>query len=308
MFSWRLWQQLAEPDRHNPIFRRASQTYKPSRSPKRRYSVPRPLLLIAVIALIAAVVHEPQLLLLLFEIPIVMITLVVASPALLPLFTLCMGALLAVEVIQGIYREKHQHTYELICSSTPGSLHANWSFAKGILHRGGWFTALRWGSAQSLRLGRIVLGGALLLVVWLLLSDHTRFGFEQVRVLILIALILALYYTHLTQTLVLSLLIGLFSSSFDLNRRDAVFIGVCLYLFAQALSIGLALLFYITCSRLLFEPHALIKLLVESATVALVILSREALIVLLWQPLRHRLNSSWGDSEMRDMAAVLGVT
>ena len=222
--------------RHNPIFRRASQTYKPSRSPKRGYSVPRPLLLIAVIALIAAVAHEPQLLLLLFEVPIVMITLVVASPALLPLFTLCMGALLALEVIQGIYREKHQHTYELICSSTPGSLHANWSFAKGILHRGGWFSALRWGSAQSLRLGRIVLGGALLLIVWLLLSDHTRFGFEQVRVLLLIALLLALYYTHLTQTLVLSLLIGLFSSSFDLNGRDAVFIGVCLYLFAQTLS------------------------------------------------------------------------
>ena len=292
MLSARLWRQIAQPDTRNPIFRRASQGYKPASAPERRYSFPRPLLLIAGIALILGVALQPQLLLLLFGIPIVMIMLVVASPALLPLFTLAAGIILAVASIQGIHREKRQHTYELICSSTPGSLVANWSFAKGLAHRGGWFAALRWSSAQSLRLGGVVLGGALLLILWLLLSDPSRVGLEQLRLALLIALVLILYYTHLTQTIVLGLTIGLFLSSFDLEERDAAFIGVCLYVLAQALPIGLAVLFYATCGRLFYEPHTLVSMGVESVTIGIVVLSREGLIVALWQPLRRRLNSS----------------
>ncbi len=292
MLSSRLWRQIAQPDTRNPIFRRASQSYKPASAPKRRYSFPRPLLLIAGIALIVAVALQPQLLALFFGIPMVMIMLVVASPALLPLFALVAGMFLAVEIIGGITREKRQHTYELICSSTPGSLYANWSFARGITHRGGWFAALRWGGAWSLRLGGVVLGGALLLILWLLLSDQAQVGLEQLRVPLLIALLLVLYYSHLTQTVVLSTLIGLFLSSFDLDKRDAAFISVCLYILAQALSIGLALLFYVTCSRLFYEPQTLVSMGVESVTVGIVILSREALIVALWRGLRARLDSS----------------
>ncbi|MCY4018934.1 MAG: hypothetical protein OXG39_05970 [Chloroflexi bacterium] len=304
MLSAGLWRQIAQPDARNPIFRRASQTYKPASAPKRRYSAPRPLLLIVAIALIIALALQPQLLILLFLIPIVMIMLAVASPALVPLFTLIAGMCLAVEIIQGIYREKRQHTYELICSSTLGSLYANWSFAKGVTYRGGWFAALRWGSAQSLRIGGVALGGALLVILWLLLSDQARPGLEQARMLLLIALLLLLYYSHLTQTIILALTIGLFSSSFDLNSRDAAFVGFCSYIFAQALPIGLATLFYVTCSRLLYEPGPLLSMGIESVTVAIVILSREAMVVALWRGLRARLDSSRGELGQGGLAAV----
>ncbi len=294
MLSSRLWRQIAQPDTGNAIFRRASQSYKPASAPPRRDNFPRPLLLIAGIAVIAAILLQPQLLLLLFVIPIVMVMLVVASPALLPLLALVGGLFLTLEVIGGISREKRQHTYELICSSTPGSLQACWSFAKGITHRGGWFSALRWGSAQSLRLGGGVLGGALLLLLWLLLSDQAL-GLAQLRVPLLIGLLMMLYYGQLTQSIILGLTLGLCMSSFDLHRRDAAAIGACLYVMAQALCIGLALLFYVACSRLLFEPQLLVSMGVECAAVAIVILSREALIVALWTWAAARLEWARGE-------------
>ncbi|MDE2951087.1 MAG: hypothetical protein OXT68_09995 [Chloroflexota bacterium] len=303
MLSSRLWRQIAQPDTRNPIFRRASQSYKPASAPERRYHFPRPLLLIAGIALIIAVALQPQLLILLFAIPILMIMLVVASPALLPLFALVAGLFLTVEIIAGITREKRQHTYELICSSTPGSLYANWSFAKGAAHRGGWFAALRWGSAQSLRLGGVVLGGALLLILWLLLSGRAL-ELEQLRLTLLIALLLLLYHRHLTQTVVLGALIGLFSGSFDLGERDAGFIGICLYIFAQGMSIGLAGLFCAACGRLFYEPHTLVSMGVESVAVGIVILCREALIVALWRGLRARLELGRGELGPGSLAAV----
>ncbi len=132
----------------------------------------------------------------------------------------------------------------------------------------------------------------MILACLLLLSDGARLGIEQLRVLSLIALLLILYYAQLTQTMVMSLIIGLFSSSFDLSKYDASFVGICLYIFSQVVPPALALLFYITCGRLLLEQHPLTQMLIESVTVLVFIGSREALIVLLWLPLQRRLNSS----------------
>ena len=216
-----------------------------------------------------------------------------------------------IEVINGIYREKVQHTYELICSSTRGSLDANLSFAVGILHRGAWFGVLRWGTlAVACGLGRYVFVAAvvLLLTVWLLLSDRASLGFEQLHVLSLIALLLILYYAQLTQTMVMSLIIGLFCSSFDLSKYDANFVGICLYIFSQVVPPALALLFYATCGRLLLEQHPLTQMLIESIAVLIFIGSREVLIVLLWLPLQRRLNSSRPEVGRRGLAAVLGTT
>ena len=218
MMSLRLWRMVSVADINDPIFRRASQMNKPVRKASHDLRTLPILLLLAAIAVAALLIHAPALFTLVFALPIVMIALVVASPALLPFFTLAAGAYSVIEVINGIYREKVQHTYELICSSTRGSLDANLSFAVGILHRGAWFGVLRWGTWQSLRLGRYVLFAALLLTVWLLLSDRASLGFEQLHVLSLIALLLILYYAQLTQTMVMSLIIGLFCSSFDLSK------------------------------------------------------------------------------------------
>lgn len=308
MMSSRLWRQVSQPDIQNPIVRRVSQMNKPVNKASRSLRTPRALLLLAAVAAIALLIHAPVLFTLVFALPIVMIALVVASPALLPLFTVVAGAFTVLEVINGIYREKVQHTYELICSSARGSLDANLSFAVGILHRGAWFGALRWGTLQSLRAGRYVFFAAVILAFLLLLSDSARLGIEQLHVLSLIALLLILYYAQLTQTMVMSLIIGLFTSSFDLSKYDASFVGICLYIFSQVVPPALALLFYASCGHLLLEQHPLTEMLIESVTVLIFILSREALIVLLWLPLQHRLNSSRPEVGRRGLAAVLGTT
>ena len=120
----------------------------------------------------------------------------------------------------------------------------------------------------------------------------------------LIALMLILYYAQLTQTMVMSLIIGLFSSSFDLSKYDASFVGICLYIFSQVFPPALALLFYVTCGRLLPEQHPLTQMLIESVTVLIFIGSREALIVLLWMALQRRLNSSRAEVSRQGLAAV----
>ena len=276
MMSLRLWRQVSQPDIQNPIFRRASQIHRPMSGARRGYRTPRVLLILSTIAVTALLVYAPQLFIVFFALPMIVIVLVVASPALLPLFTVVAGAFTVLEVINGIYREKVQHTYELICSSTRGSLDAN-------------LVLCHWHLAPWCLVRRVALGDtAIAAGRSLCLCCRRDFGFaccccptaqalgiEQLRVLSLIALLLILYYAQLTQTMVMSLIIGLISSSFDLSKYDASFVGICLYIFWQVVPPALALLFYVSCGRLLLEQHPLTVMLIESVTVLIFIGSRE---------------------------------
>ena len=296
MLSWRLWQLVSEPDINNPIFKRVSQIHKPVKQ-SRHIRIPRLLVAGGLLALMIILIQAPQLLLLVFEIPILMITLIVLSPALLPFAILLAGAYLVSEVIGGIYREKHQYTYDLICASTQGSFNASWSFAIGILHRGDWFAALKWGTRLTLRLGQGILIALTLLTVWLAASDGYPVGFEQLRLLLMLALGLTLYYTQMTQTLVISLAVGLYASSLDWVKRDATWIGMVLYVLAQGLPFLLALLVYIGFHRVDLEPHPLVAIVIEGISLAVIVFTREVILILLWHPLNRQLNASAGQDD-----------
>ena len=294
MLSWRLWQLISEPDISNPIFKRVSHRHKLVAKPRRSVRIPRLLVYIGLLAMLIILIQAPQFLLLLFEIPILMITLMVMSPILLPFVILLAGGWLVSAVIGGIYREKRQYTYDLICASTKGSLYANWSFAMGILHRGDWFAALKSGARLSLRLGQVILAALTLLTFWLALSNSHLVGFEQLRLLLMPILALTLYYTHMIQSFVISLVIGLYASSFDWVKRDASWIGMVLYALAQGLPFLLALLIYIGFNRVVLEPHPLAAIAVDIISLAVIVFTREAVIVLLWHPLTHQLNARAG--------------
>ncbi len=304
MLSWRLWQLVSEPDINNPIFKRVSQIHKPAKQ-TRHIRIPRLLVAGSLLALMIILIQAPQLLLLVFEIPILMITLIVLSPALLPFAILLAGAYLVSEVIGGIYREKHQYTYDLICASTQGSFNASWSFAIGILHRGDWFAALKWGTRLTLRLGQGILIALTLLTVWLAASDGYPVGFEQLRLLLMLALGLTLYYTQMTQTLVISLVVGLYASSLDWVKRDATWMGMVLYVLAQGLPFLLALLVYIGFNRVDLEPHPLVAIVIEGISLAVIVFTREVILILLWHPLNRQLNASAGrdDDELHNLTA-----
>ena len=178
MTSWRLWRSLVAMDIDDPIFRRVSEIRKLAAPPKAKTRMPRLLIVAAIPALAAALAHKPELLVLILVIPMLLITLMVATPVLLPLIAIAASIRLMVDVIGGIYREKHQHTYELICASTRGALQASWSFAAGVLYRSDWFPPLRWGTLLSCRLGLALLGvlSALTLLAALLTPAGGRHG------------------------------------------------------------------------------------------------------------------------------------
>ena len=244
MLSIRLWRQMAEASNDDPIFRRVSQSAPPAAGPALLWRPPRRLLILALcLALPAALAHSPGLLALAIVAPMLMITLMVATPALLPLYAWAAGWHLCATVISGLYGEKHQHTYALLCATPGGSQGAGWAFALGSLHRCAWFAPLHWGTRLCLRLGMGLLCGLGILAL-LAAASGQAVGLDQARLLLLPALGLALYWSSLTQTLALSLAIGLLASSFDLSRQDATLAGLFGYLTLSLLPLlagGLAL-------------------------------------------------------------------
>ena len=279
MLSWRLWRTIAEADIHDPIFRRVSKVQRPAIDAAPRKRKGPALWLIGGLALTVAVIMAPQLLALVLAVPIIMITLVVAAPLYLPVLIWLAGAVATAEIISGIYREKHQHTYDLICASTRGPLQASWSFASGIVHRGGYFLPLRWGTRASLRMGAAALAGLSLVTLVFALAGAVAFGIEQVRLLLLPLLLLAVYYANLTQTFASSHIIGLLASSFDLAKRDAALAGALAYLVLGALPWMGAGLVYAVFRGLAGEGLALV----------VVVAGRELVVVGLWRVLGRRM-------------------
>lgn len=257
------------------------------------------LIVLAGLALIAALIHSPGLLVLILLVPILALMLMVASPVLLPLYIWVAGIHLTAEVIGGICREKRQFTYDLICASTRGTLDASWAYATGVLYRCDWFAPLRWGTRLTMRAGLALLGGLSVFALLMAVSGGQAFGFEQARLLLLLALLLALYFSNMIQTLALSLLCGLLASSFDLSRYDSTFIGLFAYLMLSLLPLLAGALVLVAMGRVLVEPHPLTLMLVEASAWLLVIGLREAAIALLWSALSRRLE--WG-RESRNLA------
>ncbi len=278
MLSWRLWRAIAEADIHDPIFRRASQFQPPARQPTRGRR-PLALWLLASLLAIPLFVMAPQLLALVLAVPIGMITLMVAAPLILPAVIWLAGAYATGEIVRGIYREKHQHTYDLICASTQGQLKASWSFASGLLHRGAYFTPLRWGARVSLGIGIAGLVGLSVIMLLFALAGAVAFGIEQVRLVLLPLLLLAVYYANLTQSFASSHIIGLLASSFDWSTRDAALAGVLGYLLLGALPWIGAGLVYAVFRGLAGEGLALV----------VVVAGRELVVLGLWRGLGWRM-------------------
>ena len=118
---------------------------------------------------------------------------------------------------------------------------------------------------------------------------------------------LVLYGTQLAQSLLLSMFIGLYASSFDWFKRDALVVGMLLYVFAQAVPIVVAMLAYFSGKRVFVDAHPLLLVGLELGSLLLIALLRELIIMLLRQALRGRLNSSREPAGQRGVAAVHGV-
>lgn len=305
MLSLHLWRTIAEADIHDPIFRRVSQIHKPARQLPPRPSRPRLLWLPVALAFAFVLLLAPQLLVTVLIVPFTLITLVVAAPLLLPVLIWFTGAISTGEIIGGILREKQQRTYDLICASTQGKLNASWSFATGMLHRGSYFLPLRWGTRISLQFGLAALGGMSLFMLLIALADPAGFSIAQIRLLLLPLLLAALTFSNLTQTFVVSHIIGLLASSFDWAKRDAMLIGLLAYAVLHTLPLAVAGLVYLPFRWFVFEPPLLAVLAVEAFALLLIIAARELTIMALWSALKRRMNSRFRHNPLLTRQIIL---
>ncbi len=241
VLSWRVWQALAQPDRDDPLVRRLSQADRPIARQGPTWRAPRMLLALLVCLCLGSLVYAPQLLMFFFTLPVVLLTLLVLSPLLLPAIVPLLGVLLTSEILAGIARERHWHTWPLLCALPGGALQANWSCAIGIAQRGAWLLPLRFMARLMLWLGMALWLLLALLSLWLAITDQQALGEEQARLLLLLALGLVVYYAQLAQTLALAVVCGLWASAFDWQRRDVAFAGLCLYLALGVLPLLLGL-------------------------------------------------------------------
>lgn len=274
VLSWRVWQALAQPDRDDPLVRRLSQADRPIARQGPAWRAPRMLLALLVLLCLGSLVYAPQLLMFFFTLPVVLLTLLVLSPLLLPAIVPLLGVLLTSEILAGIARERHWHTWPLLCALPGGALQANWSCAIGIAQRGAWLLPLRFMARLMLWLGMALLALLALLSLWLAITDQQALGEEQARLLLLLALGLVVYYAQLAQTLALAVVCGLWASAFDWQRRDVAFAGLCLYLALGVLPLLLGL-------WMMSQGWWLLA-------VGLALMLRESAAWLLWWHLRRR--------------------
>lgn len=292
MLSWRLWQTIAEPVTKNPIFNRVRNDDSSHPKSDFRFKIPRYIYFVAIFLGVIALIRIPSGFVMLVQVPVLFIVLTVISPLLLPFAVFFGGGYLVSKVTSNIHREKRQYTYELLCASPLGSLNANWLFAAGLLHRGGWFHTLKLGMFFTYRVGQVVIVilGILTLLTFFSTDDLSRA--ESLRTLINLMLLLGLYYASLFQAIVLSLLIGLYTSSTDLSRRDANFVCLVTHILLQFLPYGIAFVLYISLNSMFLNPNILVSMVVDIIILSSIYLTREIFIVFLWEQLKQKLNSS----------------
>ncbi|MCY4145176.1 MAG: hypothetical protein OXE95_01550 [Chloroflexi bacterium] len=275
MFSWRVWQALAQPDRDDPLVRRLSQLDRPTSRQGSAWLAPSKLLGLLVFFGLGSLFLAPQLLMVFFTLPVVLLALLVLSPLLLPAVAPLLGLLLTGEILAGLARERLWHTWPLLCALPGGALRANWSCAIGLAQRGNWLLPLRFLARLTLWLGMALWLLLALLSLWLAFSNQQAPGGEQARLLLVLGLGLVVYYAQLAQTLAVAVVCGLWPSAFNWQRRDVAFAGLGLYLALAVLPLLLGL--WMTSQGWWL------------AGLGLALMLRECAAWLLWRHLRWRL-------------------
>jgi hypothetical protein len=300
--TWKLWRILSEP----PVFAHAQ--YK-------RVVLARTMnifqelnwrwlwLLVVPVAVYLVLQHGViAILMLVFAVPASGVLVFLLLPVLLPPFTVLMGGYWAAIITRTIVKEHRAHTYDLMCVAPEGTLGANWAIASGCLHRGDVFGGLRFAMVVALIIG----GGLLVLlaivaVFMALRATPTLMLVTAVRTIADLGVVVALFYIHYVQSLVLSVLVGVCAPALFDNRSDASWLAFGLFEVIQFGSYGVFFLLHLLIEPLLrtLTPDAwLAYITVPLLYLLLFTLLREAIILVLWETIRVRLNTAPAEREL----------
>ncbi|MBZ0300559.1 MAG: hypothetical protein K8J31_12495, partial [Anaerolineae bacterium] len=242
-----------------------------------------------------------SLLLVVFIVPAIGVLSFLMLPVMLPPLTALAAGFWAARISSTLVREYHTHTYELLCLAPNGSLGANWVIASGCLHRGDYFSALRFAMYVALLIGGMFLGLLAMVAVFMALrATPSQSLVVALRTVVDLSVILLLFYLHYVQSLVLSALVGVYVPTVFRSRMDATWVALALFV---ALQLALYAIFY--GSHLLLAP--LLATIPPTDWLAFVstpllylilfLLPREVIILWLWGVVTTRLNATSSEQE-----------
>ena len=302
ILTWKLWRVLSEP----PVFAHAQ--YK-------RVVLARGLnafgeinwrwvwLLLVPLLIYLLFRHGLiALVMLVFVVPAAGVLAFLLLPVLLPPFTTLIGGYWAAIITRTIVKEHRAHTYDLLCLAPEGTLGANWAIATGCLHRGDIFVGLRFAMFVAMVIG----GGLLVLLAIVALFMAIRATpllmlVTAVRTIADLAVVLALFYIHYVQSMVLSALVGVCAPALFESRSDAPWLAFGLFEVIQFGSYGVfALLHFLIVPALssLTPDMWLAYILAPLVYLVGFTLLREAIILGLWELVRVRLNAAHAEREV----------
>ncbi len=294
MLSWSLWRTIRKPALEHPVFRRANIE---QRLDLTRFNNPRIMRLLRTLLVVFALVmmiNDPRLLVLAIMWPALAILFILTMPLLLPFIIFAYGLLLVIVISNSISIEKESYTYDLLCVSPGGSLDISWSISSGVLYRGQTFIFLHIAVRIVLTVALIViLFMAVILIVIGMFQGNATQGLPIVsRTIIEILSLSGIFYTGYTQSMVLSIIIGLLTPHYDINRRDVQLAAIISHFTIQLGTYLTAFLLVVPLNTLLHGHNIWLDLLLPPLYFIIFYGIRELTIFWLWRQIIYRLNAA----------------
>ena len=297
MFSWRLWRRVRRYDAAHPVYWRANRTDGSRHRWSINYKPLADLRWVALVLLLVALVVQPRLFGYMLFVPVFLMLLLLTAPAWLPLIIFTYGLIQAMTISRTLARENQRATHDLVVLGSSGPLGTDWAITSAILHRGESFNLLHVVMRIVLATACVLLGLAALIALVPLLRTGDTASAELGSAAQLIVegiLLVILFYTGYTQSVVLSALVGLLLPNYAKSQEIVALGAAGTYSALQIGSYTLALLIALDVLPLLsaiwpvesWQAGIGLSLL----RFAIVIGIREWIIWTLWNRLIQRLN------------------
>lgn len=296
MMTWKLWRALQAPSARHPLFTRiANQNALPI---QRYLGSMWPAGITGLLILFAlGVWYSPQ---------AIMPTLFNPSFALivgLVLFTgTVYGLVWAVSIATMITRLRGEGKYDLLCLSPLSPFGINWTICTGFLHRNQLLTRITTQRTRAAQIALVLPGAFIMPLLISTVTNNTDFTAALLVTTLHICAITSAFQLDHIQSTVVGSLIGIHAPLHTLTALDARLLAGVGFLTLQLISYLLsAYIGFVLLPQLylgLSINGVLMELTMPVLQLAVFYLSREVVILLLWQGLVRQLTASPAELEL----------
>jgi hypothetical protein len=294
MITWKLWSALHHPPVHHPVFLWVTM----ARNRAARWQIPVVALMLLVgYGCYQASFINPPVYLVLFSFTFQDILVIFVT------FNLIYGCILTAGVGMTIARAREGGIYDVLCMTPSGAPGINWAMCTGVLYRRPGFSWFRFVivlvSAIPMIALLIHIAVPLTAFISLLLgraapaAEVTESYFQMLLDLSYALALIIAFYTGTIQSIILSLLTGMLTSS-SVRDANARAVAAGFFLLVQLATYLLTFIFGLVILPAIYQTvHAggwLAALSIPLFRLAFFFALREGVNVFLWRRLLHRLN------------------